>query len=92
MMDDVKRPAQVVSLVFSVEKNEVCVPSPHAAIRYTVSMPNPHAHLFHVTLEADGCRGEALDLALPVWTPGSYMVRDYARHIQLRPKTLTERR
>jgi predicted metalloprotease with PDZ domain len=51
-------------------------------ITYTVSMPEPHAHLYHVTVEVDGIEGRSLDLALPVWTPGSYMVRDFARHVQ----------
>ncbi|HEU4321734.1 MAG TPA: PDZ domain-containing protein [Roseiflexaceae bacterium] len=51
------------------------------SISYTIAMPRPHSHLFHVSVEVRGVSG-ALDLALPVWTPGSYMVRDYARHVQ----------
>lgn len=51
-------------------------------IHYTISMPQPHTHLFQILIDVDDVRGETLDLALPVWTPGSYMVRDYARHVQ----------
>jgi predicted metalloprotease with PDZ domain len=51
-------------------------------IHYSIAMPAPHTHLFHVTLEVDAGPGAFLDVALPVWTPGSYMVRDYARHVQ----------
>jgi predicted metalloprotease with PDZ domain len=51
-------------------------------IRYTISMPAPHTHRFHITLEVEGVTAPTLDLALPVWTPGSYMVREYARHLQ----------
>ncbi len=51
-------------------------------IHYTISMPEPHSHLFHVVIDVDEVKTETLDLALPVWTPGSYMVRDYARHVQ----------
>lgn len=51
-------------------------------IIYTISMPEPHAHLFHVSVEVDTVAGATLDWALPVWTPGSYMVREYARHVQ----------
>ncbi|GAB4200258.1 MAG: PDZ domain-containing protein [Roseiflexaceae bacterium] len=54
---------------------------PNPAISYTISMPQPHSHLYHVTVEVHGSGG-TLDLALPVWTPGSYMVREYARHVQ----------
>lgn len=51
-------------------------------IHYTISMPEPHTHLFHVVIDVDDVKTETLELALPVWTPGSYMVRDYARHVQ----------
>ncbi|MBK9710016.1 MAG: M61 family metallopeptidase [Kouleothrix sp.] len=52
------------------------------AVTYTVAMPEPHAHLYHVAVEIDGVAGPTLDLALPAWTPGSYMIREYARHVQ----------
>lgn len=52
------------------------------AITYTIAMPQPHTHLFDVTLEVDNVSGVFLDVALPVWTPGSYLVREYARHLQ----------
>jgi predicted metalloprotease with PDZ domain len=51
-------------------------------ITYTIAMPAPHTHLFHVTVEVDEIAGPALELVLPAWTPGSYMVREYARHVQ----------
>jgi predicted metalloprotease with PDZ domain len=51
-------------------------------ITYTISMPAPHTHLFHVTVEVDEIADPTLELVLPAWTPGSYMVREYARHVQ----------
>jgi predicted metalloprotease with PDZ domain len=50
-------------------------------MRYRLSLPDPHDHLFHVeaTLERPGARPE---LVFPVWTPGSYLVREYARHVE----------
>ena len=51
-------------------------------LTYTIAMPAPHSHLFHVTLELDELTGAYVDLVLPAWTPGSYMVREYARHVQ----------
>ncbi|MFZ5469901.1 MAG: M61 family metallopeptidase [Myxococcota bacterium] len=50
-------------------------------VRYAVSMPRPHSHLFEVEA-AFPATGEALTARLPVWTPGSYLVREYARHLQ----------
>ncbi len=51
-------------------------------ITYTVSMPEPHTHLYHVQVDIPDVAGRTLDVCLPVWTPGSYMVREYARHVQ----------
>ncbi len=44
-------------------------------------MPEPHSHLFHVEAELDA-PGAGAVLALPVWTPGSYLVREFARHLE----------
>ncbi len=50
-------------------------------VRYRVSMPQPHSHLFEVQATFPPA-GDAVTIALPVWTPGSYLVREYARHVQ----------
>lgn len=52
------------------------------AIHYQVAMPQPESHLFEVTLQVKGWQAATLDLKMPVWTPGSYLVREYARHVQ----------
>ncbi len=51
-------------------------------LRYTVAMPQPQTHLFEVSLELDHWSADVLDLKFPVWTPGSYLVREYVRHLQ----------
>ncbi|MCC0178411.1 M61 family metallopeptidase [Waterburya agarophytonicola K14] len=53
-----------------------------ATLYYQVAMPQPASHLFEVTLEVNDWQSEVLNLKMPVWTPGSYLVREYARHIQ----------
>jgi predicted metalloprotease with PDZ domain len=50
-------------------------------MRYRLSMPEPHSHLLHVEMAVDR-PGDALDLVFPVWTPGSYLVREFARHVE----------
>ena len=59
---------------------------PAPEISFTVSMPRPDTHLLQVEMRlraADGTKFPAsLDLVMPVWTPGSYLVREYARHVQ----------
>jgi predicted metalloprotease with PDZ domain len=53
-------------------------------ITFTVAMPRPHTHLFEVDIAikrtASGPQEERL--VMPVWTPGSYLVREFARHVQ----------
>ena len=49
-------------------------------MRYVLSFPAPQTHHLQVALELDR-PGEA-ELFLPVWTPGSYLVREYARHLE----------
>ncbi len=44
-------------------------------------MPAPHSHLYEVEAELDH-PGSAVTLAMPVWTPGSYLVREFARHLE----------
>jgi predicted metalloprotease with PDZ domain len=51
------------------------------AVRYRVSMPQPHSHLYEVEAEFPPVEGP-LAVALPVWTPGSYLVREFSRHLQ----------
>jgi predicted metalloprotease with PDZ domain len=51
-------------------------------ITYTIAMPHPHSHLYEIALDVGELADPTLDVALPVWTPGSYMVREYARHVR----------
>ncbi|PZR16613.1 MAG: peptidase M61 [Archangium gephyra] len=50
-------------------------------VRYRVSMSRPHSHLFEVEATFPA-QNEELIVSLPVWTPGSYLVREYSRHVQ----------
>ncbi|MEA5534317.1 M61 family metallopeptidase [Crocosphaera sp. XPORK-15E] len=63
-----------------IEPNQITKTSPK--ISYQVAMSQPNSHLFEVTLALQNWSDEVLNLKLPVWTPGSYLVREYARHIQ----------
>ncbi|BAY60384.1 peptidase M61 domain-containing protein [Calothrix brevissima NIES-22] len=51
-------------------------------IHYQVAMPHPETHLFEVTLQLVDYPTAIVDLKFPVWTPGSYLVREYAKNIQ----------
>ena len=53
-------------------------PSP---VHYQVAVHDLHAHLFAVTLTIAQPQAHQV-LRLPVWIPGSYLVREFARHLQ----------
>ena len=51
---------------------------------FTVGMPTPSDHLFDIEMAvAPFARPvRSFDLCLPAWTPGSYFIRDHARHLR----------
>jgi predicted metalloprotease with PDZ domain len=52
-------------------------------IAYTVSMPKPWTHLLEVEMRLRWPSArQTVDVKMPVWTPGSYLIREYARHVQ----------
>ena len=51
-------------------------------IHYTIRPADPHAHLFEVSVRITEPASEGQRLQLPVWIPGSYMIREFARHLE----------
>jgi predicted metalloprotease with PDZ domain len=51
-------------------------------IRYTIHIIEPHSHLVDVAVRLAPEGAAELELALPAWSPGSYLVRDYARNLR----------
>jgi predicted metalloprotease with PDZ domain len=51
-------------------------------IVYRVSMDEPDAHEYQVEMRVPALPGRpTVDLVFPTWAPGSYMVRDFVRHV-----------
>jgi predicted metalloprotease with PDZ domain len=52
-------------------------------IFYTLGMSKPSTHLFEVEIRLESVQQEqSLDLLLPVWRPGRYMISDFASGVQ----------
>lgn len=74
----------------SAQQKPSRVPRPRPAstakpsdISYTVSMTKPATHLLEVEMRIkSAAMTDQIELKMPVWTPGSYLVREYARHVQ----------
>lgn len=58
-------------------------------INYSLSMSEPWTHYFEVSMTLnniqkikDLAQREYVDFKMPVWTPGSYLVREYAKNVE----------
>jgi predicted metalloprotease with PDZ domain len=54
---------------------------PMKPVHYSIIPKDPSAHLFEVTLTLSDPDPQGQRFMLPVWIPGSYMVREFARNI-----------
>ncbi len=52
------------------------------AIRYTLRFPVPQTHYVEVEASVPTGGAPSIDLMMPVWTPGSYLVREYSRQVE----------
>lgn len=55
--------------------------SSDSTVRYDLSMPVPSTHYFSVEILVGTGGAASLRFVMPVWTPGSYMVRDFSRNV-----------
>ena len=51
------------------------------AIEYTVKVADIPGQLFHVTTDIKNINQPALELSLPVWSPGWYVIENYAKNV-----------
>jgi predicted metalloprotease with PDZ domain len=56
-------------------------PAEPTGLRFTVAVLNANAHLFAITLLIEQ-PAKNQRLSLPVWIPGSYLVREFSQHLQ----------
>lgn len=57
-------------------------PPAQDAIRYTLRFPAPQTHYMEVEAVYPTAGQVQVDLFMAVWTPGSYLVREYERHVE----------
>ena len=51
-------------------------------VRYDVSVEDPKSHRLQVVVDIPDVTGTSLDLVLPSWVPGSYIIQDQARNVR----------
>ncbi len=72
----------VLWLIFLNAEVEAVEPKAKGSLEYSVSMPNPGTHYFEVKIQLKNFDKDHVDFSMPVWTPGSYLIREYAKNIE----------
>ncbi|TJZ52468.1 M61 family metallopeptidase [Sphingobacterium olei] len=52
------------------------------SIFFHVSFIEPQAHYAEITMRIKGLQKPFIDVKMPVWAPGSYLIREYAKNIE----------
>lgn len=52
------------------------------SVSYVLSMPKPSSHLYEVTVHIEEIEAPFIDVAMPAWSPGAYIVGNYAKNVQ----------
>jgi predicted metalloprotease with PDZ domain len=50
-------------------------------VSYQLSMPEPQTHYFEVELTINSTGMDSVLVKMPVWAPGSYLIREFARNV-----------
>ena len=52
-----------------------------SAIAFQVSFTNPYAHYVDVEMFISGVKKDKIEIKMPVWTPGSYLIREFSKNV-----------
>jgi predicted metalloprotease with PDZ domain len=70
-----------VLLLLSIALTFTYAQKKEASYSFAVSMEKPTNHYYHITMHADGLKGDTHEFKMPVWTPGYYLLMDYAKYV-----------
>ncbi len=59
-----------------------CLTSFGAEIKYSLSFPEAQAHYVHVQMSVTDFKGGDMLVKMPVWAPGSYLVREFSKSVE----------
>jgi len=51
-------------------------------VNYLVTIENPQNHILKVQMSAPRCQKDKVQIFLPSWSPGSYLMREYTKNIR----------
>jgi predicted metalloprotease with PDZ domain len=60
----------------------VLVAKAQLKVNYAVSFKEPQAHYADVEMDLSGVSKEYIDVKMPVWAPGSYLIREFSKNVE----------
>jgi predicted metalloprotease with PDZ domain len=70
-------------IIFLFSALLISVSSMAQQITYKLAMPKPQDHYFQVEMELKDFKEKTLEIKMPVWAPGSYLVREFAKNVNM---------
>lgn len=66
--------------MYAIEQRDEQLLGTTAAITYHLGFHRASQHIVNVRMRIDNVTGDSVVVAMPSWSPGSYMIRNYAGH------------
>ena len=60
----------------------VLVAKAQLKVSYEVSFKEPQAHYADVEMDISGISKDYIDVKMPVWAPGSYLIREFSKNVE----------
>ena len=76
------RRSWLLAVALLLSSSTVALPQSGEPIKYTLRFPAPHTHYVEVEAAVPTGGNPQVELMMAVWTPGSYLVREYARNVE----------
>lgn len=77
-----QRILRAVACVCTLASGVALHAQPLEPIRYTLRFPAPHTHYVEVEAAIPTAGRPQVDVFMATWTPGSYLIREYERHVE----------
>jgi predicted metalloprotease with PDZ domain len=72
----------VITVAPAAAQNAAPQSASREPIQYTLSFPVPHTHYADVAVNVPTSKQPSIELMMAVWTPGSYLVREFERNVE----------
>ncbi len=76
------RLAALVAMLGGLATAAMAAEGPPPPVKYTLRFPEPHTHQVRVEGTYPTAGRTEFTVMMPVWTPGSYLVREFSRHVE----------